>query len=206
PVTPKMPANVSTGWGGRQIVVEDRMGQWWLPSNKKAVFRFPQVSRLERLSSATPQAVVIPDDEVFRLYEDSRGDIWIGTMYYGRVLKWERSAQLLRDYTDELPKPSDAPDPNFQLNCFAEDRQGTLWAGFYSHSYLMRRRDGRSTLLPARGEKSGDSINSLYFDHAGRLWLASAQNGVGRIDDAQAESLRIVWYDRRKGLATDSTL
>src|SRR5262245_4445490 len=204
-VTPKMPANVSAGWGGSQIVVEDRMGQWWLPSENKAVFRFPHVSRLERLSYARPQAIAIPDDEVFRLYEDSRGDIWIGTMYQGRVLKWESRAQLLCDYTDELTQPSDANCPNFSLTCFAEDRQGTLWAGFYNHGYLMRRRDGRPKLLSTRGEGPDTSIYGLYLDHAGRLWLASAQNGVGRIDDPYAESLKIVWYNRRKGLATDST-
>jgi len=204
-VTPKMPVNVSSGWGATQIVIEDRMGQWWLPSANKAVFRFPQVSRLERLSSARPQAIAIPDDEVFRLYEDSRGDIWIGTMYYGRVLKWEREAQLLRDYTDELTQPGDVPGARFQMTCFAEDRQGTLWAGFYNHGYLMRYRDGRFTLLPTRGEGTDNSINRLYFDHAGRLWLASTLNGVGRIDEPQAESLTIVWYNRRKGLATDAT-
>src|SRR5262249_16484197 len=138
PDRPKMPANVSTGWGATQIVVEDRMGQWWLPSDKKAVFRFPQVSRLGSLSSARPQAIAIPDEEVFRLYEDSRGDIWIGTMYYGRVLKWDHRAQLLRDHTAELPRPGDAPGVSFHMTCFAEDRQGTLWAGFYNHGYLMR--------------------------------------------------------------------
>ncbi|HKQ72364.1 MAG TPA: two-component regulator propeller domain-containing protein [Blastocatellia bacterium] len=205
-VTPRMPANVSTGWGSRQIVVEDRMGQWWLPSNKKAVFRFPVVGRLEHLSSARPKAIAIPDDEVFRLYEDSRGDIWIGTMYYGRVLKWESGVQQLSDYTSELTRPGDASGAGFPMTCFAEDHQGTLWAGFYNHSYLLRRRDGHSTLLPTRGERSAGSINGLYFDHTGRLWLASAQNGVGRIDDPQAESLKIVWYNRRKGLATDSTV
>jgi ligand-binding sensor domain-containing protein/two-component sensor histidine kinase len=205
PVMPKMPANVSAGWGVTQIVVEDWMGQWWLPSDNKAVFRFPQVSRLEILSSARPQAIAIPDDEVFRLYEDSRGDIWIGTMYYGRVLKWERGAQLLRDYTGELPRPGEAPDVSFQMTCFAEDRQGALWAGFYNHGYLMRYRNGRFMLLPTRGEGSDTPIYGLYFDHAGRLWLASTENGVGRIDAPYAESLKIVWYNRRKGLATDAT-
>src|SRR5262249_19169613 len=187
------------------IVVEDRTGQWWLPSANKAVFRFPHISRLESLSSTRPQAIAIPDEHVFRLYEDSRGDIWIGTMYQGCVLKWERDAQLLRDYTDELPMPSDAPGARFQMTCFAEDRQGTLWAGFYNHGYLLRYRDGRSTLLPTRGEGPDTSIHSLYCDHAGRLWLASTLNGVGRIDDPYAESLKIVWYNRRKGLATDAT-
>jgi len=206
PVTPKMPANVSAGWGAAQIVVEDRMGQWWLPSENKAVFRFPHISRLERLSFTIPQAIAIPDDEVFRLYEDSRGDIWIGTMYHGRVLKWESRAQLLRDYTDELPRPSDVNGLTFSLTCFAEDRHGTLWAGFYGHGYLLRRRDGRLTLLPTRGEGPDTPIYGLFIDHAGRLWLASTQNGVGRIDDPYAESLKIVWYNRSKGLATDSTM
>ncbi|MBS1791776.1 MAG: hypothetical protein JST85_28975 [Acidobacteria bacterium] len=203
-VIPKLPSNVSPGWGSNQIVVEDQTGEWWLPSDKKAVFRFPPVGRLEQLASARPQTIAIPDNEVFRLYEDSRGDIWIGTMYAGRVLKWERRTQLLRDYTAELQAPSNDPTPQLHMKCFAEDRRGTLWAGFYNHGYLMRCREGRFTLLPTYGEKSDDAINSLYFDHAGRLWFASKQNGVGRIDEPQAESLKIVWYNRRKGLATDS--
>ena len=203
-VMPKVPSTAGPGWGSMQVVVEDRAGQWWLPSDKKAVFRFPQVGRLEQLSTTKPQAIAIPDGEVFRLYEDVRGDIWIGTMYAGRVLKWERRTQLLRDYTAELPKPSDEPNPQLHLTCFAEDRQGTLWAGFYNHGYLMRYRDAHFTLLPTHGEKSDDAINSLYFDHAGRLWLTSRQNGVGRIDDPYAESLKIGWYNRRKGLATDA--
>lgn len=203
-VIPNLPMNAGTGWGGGQIVMQDQAGQWWLPSNKQGAFRFPQVSKIAQLSSVKPQAVQIPDNEVFRLYEDFQGDVWIGTMYLGRILKWERRTEKLHDYTGELDRPADVPDPKFHLTCFAEDGHGTLWAGFYNHHYLMRYRAGRFSLLPINGEKSGDSTYNLYFDHAGRLWLATRLNGVGRIDDPNATQLNVVWYNRRKGLATDS--
>ena len=206
-VNPNMPANVGTGWGGGQIVALDQQGRWWFPSDKKAAYLFPKVPRLEQLSSVQPRAITIPDDEVFRLYEDSHGDIWLGTMYSGRILMWERRAEKLRDYTNKLKQETDLPaDAKVPLTCFTEDGNGTLWAGFYSHNYLMRYRAGQFTLLPINGEHSDDATNSLYFDRAGRLWLASRLNGVGRIDDPNAAQLKVVWYNRRAGLATDSIL
>lgn len=205
-VMPNLPMSAGTGWGGGQIVVQDQAGHWWLPSNQKTAFRFPRVGKLAQLASVGPQAVTIPDDEVFRLYEDLQGDVWMGTMYAGRILKWERATETLHDYTSELSKPADVPNPKFHLTCFAEDGYGALWAGFYNHHYLMRYRTGQFSLLPFNGEKSGDSTNSLYLDHAGRLWLATKLNGVGRIDDLNTTQLNVVWYNRRKGLATDSVL
>ncbi|MBS1791696.1 MAG: hypothetical protein JST85_28560 [Acidobacteria bacterium] len=206
-VTPNIPSNVGTGWGGGQIVISDQEGRWWFPSDKKAAYLFPKVSRLEQLSSVQPRAVPIPDAEVFRLYEDSHHNIWIGTMYSGRVLIWERRTEKLRDYTDKLKRETDLPaDAKVPLTCFTEDDNGTLWAGFYNHSCLMRYRAGQFALLPINGEHSDDATNSLYFDRTGRLWLASRLNGVGRIDDPNAAQLKVVWYNRRSGLATDSIL
>lgn len=197
-VKPNMPTNVGRGWGGGQVVLRDQAGQWWFPSDKKAAFRFPKVGKLEQLSSAKPQAILIPDEEVFRLYEDSRGDIWISTMYDKRLLRWQRATKTIRDYANEV-------EPN-GASCFAEDKDGTLWIGFLYNDKLTRCKDGRFTVLPTNGDKSGGGINSLYFDRAGRLWLSSSLNGVGRVDDPNAEQLDIVWYNRKRGLATDGVL
>lgn len=195
---PNMPASAGTGWGNGQIVAQDREGQWWFPSDRRAAFRFPKVGMLEQLSSARPQAVGIPDGEVFRLYEDTRGDIWITTMYEKWLLRWERSTEAIHNYANEAPSNA--------ASCFVEDKDANLWIGFFYDDKLARYKDGRFTVLPTNGEKSGGGINSLYFDRAGRLWLASSLNGVGRVDHPNAEPLKVVWYDRRKGLATDTTL
>jgi len=86
-VRPGIPTNAAPGWGGGQIVVQDRNGQWWLPSDVGAAFRFPKPHRLEQLASTRPQAINIQDRQIFRLYEDSRGDMWISTMYQQLLLK-----------------------------------------------------------------------------------------------------------------------
>src|SRR5262245_38902368 len=39
-VTPRLPQNVDTGWGGGQIVIQDQAGDWWLPGNQHRVYRF----------------------------------------------------------------------------------------------------------------------------------------------------------------------
>ncbi len=198
PVKPKIPGDADTGWGGGQIVVQDGAGNWWLPSDKNAVFRFSNVQRLAQLSSRNAQAIRIPDQQVFRLYEDSRGDIWISTMYEQLLLRRDHSTETIHDYSNK---------PDGAASCFVEDGNAALWIGFFYHDNLARFKDGRLSVLATNGEKPGGGINSLYYDRSGRLWMASSLNGVGRVDDPQAGGqLNIVWYDRRKGLATDSTL
>jgi ligand-binding sensor domain-containing protein/two-component sensor histidine kinase len=197
-VKPNLPAYAETGWGGGQIVAQDRGGQWWLPSDKRAVFRFSKFGKLEQLSSAKPQAISIPDREIFRLYEDLRGDVWISTMYQQLLLRQERSTETIHDYSDKS---------HGAASCFAEDKNADLWIGFFYDDKLARYRDGRLMVFGTNGEKPGGRINSLYFDRAGRLWLASSLNGVGRVDEPSVgEQLSVVWYDRRKGLSTDATL
>ena len=194
-VKPNMATN-GTGWGSGQIVVKDLEGQWWLPSQNGAAFRFPKTAKLEQLASIKPQAINVQDQQIFRLYEDSRGDMWISTMYEQLLLNREREAGTLHNYSIKSCGAA---------SCFIEDNRGSLWIGFFLADKLARFRDGRMTVLPTNGEKAGGRLNSLYCDHAGRLWLASDLNGVGRVDDpGVAEQLSIVWYDRKKGLATDS--
>lgn len=121
------------------------------------------------------------------------------TMYKKLLLKWERPTGTIHDYGNEVE--------SFAASCFAEDKDAALWIGFAYDDKLVRYKDGRFTILPTNGEQSGGAINSLYFDHAGRLWLSSSLNGVGRVDDPNAgEQLKVVWYNRRTGMATDSIL
>lgn len=198
-VTPRLPPKVSTGWGGGQIVLQDKAGDWWLPGDKQAVFRFPQVENLSQLANAKPQVINIPDKEVFRLYEDSRGDVWISTMYSGSLLRRERSSETMRDYKNEVPGKGVA-------TCFAEDSAGNLWIGFdYGEAKLVRYREGRFTLIATDETRASGGMTSLYFDQGGRLWFTSRVNGVGRIDDPSASPLQVIWYNRKKGLATDGT-
>ena len=200
-VAPRLPPGSQPGWGGGQIIVHDTAGDWWLPSANTAAYRFPQTDDLKQLANAKPEAISIPDDSVFRIYEDLRSDIWISTVTDGHLLKRERATGTLRDFKQEIT----SSQITRYASWFAEDKAGTLWIGSEYDDSLMRYKDGRIAIIPTKREKVGDATNTLYFDHLGRLWLASKLNGVGRIDDPNIDPLNIVWYTRKNGLATDGT-
>lgn len=197
--TPRLPEGVGTSWGAGQIVVQDQAGDWWLPGDKQAVYRFPRTDDVLRLANVKPQIISISEQEVFRIYEDSRGDLWISTTQGGAPLKWERITGAIREYKNEIVGPGMA-------TCFAEDSAGNLWMGFdYGEAKLTRYRDGRFSVISNDETKASGGISFLYFDRAGRLWFTSRVKGVARIDKPNAEGLDIVWYNRKKGLATDGT-
>src|SRR5262249_6937616 len=72
------------GWGWYQHALQDRWGEWWLPT-RQGLYRFSKTDRLDRLANATPKAIYTTQNGlpvsnfIFRLFEDSRKDLWIST-------------------------------------------------------------------------------------------------------------------------------
>ena len=66
------------GWGWQQTVWQDKRGAWWIPTGH-GPFRSPDNTSFENLANALleKQETDTKILEVFRLFEDSRGDIWM---------------------------------------------------------------------------------------------------------------------------------
>jgi ligand-binding sensor domain-containing protein/two-component sensor histidine kinase len=208
---PNLPKQIKyTGWGWNQITFQDHTGEWWVTTGQGLV-RFPKVNRIEQLAHTPPKAVYhalaeIPVDEVFRLYEDARGDIWIsaGLANTGHwIIRWERATDTFHTYTEADGLPLD--DDNFLplTTAFREDRAGNLWVGFSANG-LARLRNGRFTVFTTNDGLPAGWIKDLYLDHAGRLWIASSREGLSRIDDPATEHPRFINYRTDNGLASDS--
>jgi len=200
-VKPNLPKNISyLGWGWYQHSFQDHNGEWWVPTGE-GLCRFPKVDRVEQLAHARPLAFYttrngLPSNEVFRLYEDSRGDIWISTS--GKrdgLTRWERASGKFHRYTeaDGLPS-SNTP------SAFREDASGNLWIGFHEGG-LARYRNGRFMLFTATDGLPAGLIRALYLDHARRLWIATSRGGLARLDDPSAERPRFVTYTTAEGLS-----
>jgi ligand-binding sensor domain-containing protein/signal transduction histidine kinase len=199
-VRPNIPREVKGwGWGWYQLTLQDHKGKWWVPT-LGGLFRFRDVSSITGLGTARPSAVFKPGDpaheEVFRVFEDSRGDIWIGTTCGGasRLMRWERATGNLRRYGealgDRLP------------SAFAEDRAGNIWVGFINGG-LARYREGSLQFFgPAEGVPD-DGINALYLDSQGRLWAASARSGVTRTDSPEAAVPAFATITTAQGLSSN---
>ena len=64
--------------------------------------------------------------DIFRMFEDARGDIWVGlgSGERNRLLKWERATEDFHYYTEADGVPVHNPP-----SAFCEDASGNLWIG-----------------------------------------------------------------------------
>lgn len=188
-VRPKLPRPLLDSTSGRWAVLRDHLGEWWAATNQ-GLYRFPAVTRLEDLARVPPKAVYttrdgMADNYVSRLFEDSRGDVWISSFNPPVMLtRFERATGRFHRYGEGDGLPVD----NW-ANVFGEDAAGHLWIGLHNGG-LARLRGGRFELYgPDDGVPAGLS-QGLYFDGRGRLWLALRGEGTGRVDEPTAERPR----------------
>jgi signal transduction histidine kinase/ligand-binding sensor domain-containing protein len=176
-----------------QITVQDHVGEWWI-STSRGLFRFPGAPRARDLAKAQPQPPLLTGMATNRIFEDTRGNLWVGVCRAIRrcgLAHWERSTGRLADLGALW---------GFGVGGFAEDREGQVWIGLRGAGILARWREGRLEQLPGTWPVN---INALYVDHADRLWIASAVDGLSRIDRTNEMRPEIRRYTRADGLSAN---
>jgi ligand-binding sensor domain-containing protein/signal transduction histidine kinase len=203
-VRPNVPKGIDYfGWGSEQIALQDGAGEWWVPTGEGLV-RFPRGS-VEALARSAPRAVYkrgagLPLDEVFRIFEDGRGDVWISTISPDRngLTRYERATGRLTTYGESAPLRSAE-----LATAFAEDRAGRVYVAT-NDGRLFRHEGGRfDDLVDPSLAKVW--IRSLFIDHGGRLWIATSGAGVRRVDHPEAARPSFVRLTTGGGLSSDST-
>ncbi len=133
------------GWRGRYLTSAQRRmvdwhGQW--------TYRFRAAAELPVL--AHPLKVYTTSDglaapQVYRLFEDSRGDIWVSsTSTVNGLARWNHATQTIQDLSGTIGLPS--LKDNLPRD-FDEDRAGDIWVGFSSG--VARFRQGSFSVFAA---------------------------------------------------------
>jgi ligand-binding sensor domain-containing protein/signal transduction histidine kinase len=199
-----LPVGVVPTWGWDQILMQDHAGEWWVPTIS-GLYRFPAVKSLRDLATARPLNVYTTQNgmggnEAFRLYEDWRGDLWMAIITVPSTSflnRWDRATGTIHEYkTSEIPLATNCP------TAFQEDRDHNLWIGFYWGG-LVRLRNGLVDSFTKDNGLPVGFIRDLYLDSSGRLWVASSDGGVARVDDPTREKPTFVTYSRKDGLSSD---
>ncbi|MGD0616822.1 MAG: two-component regulator propeller domain-containing protein [Bryobacteraceae bacterium] len=137
----------------------DREGSIWvgLLSNGLARLRVKPLSALP-----APQG--LPNDIARSVFEDRRGDVWVGNSNgFGQY-----RAGMLVSYT-KLPEGRSGP-----VWSFAEDPQGRLWIA--AGRDLLLREEGRLTDFP--GWRPSSAIAVIYRDAVGGMWVGTDWDGL----------------------------
>jgi ligand-binding sensor domain-containing protein/two-component sensor histidine kinase len=202
PVHPNTPGDIGYfGWGIHQITFQDHAGEWWVATGQ-GLCRFPRVDRLEMLAHTRPKAIYtksngLAGNDVFRLFEDSRGDVWISTIEAGgSLVRWERKSESFFDYRNQQA----GAVRNRAATAFGEDRAGNLWVAFFRGG-LARYRGGRFDFIPPSDGAPPGMVLDLYSDAMGRLW-AAGDSGLDLVNDPSAAHPRFVRYTSADGLAS----
>jgi len=202
-ITPRtgLPAN-NGGWGWNQTFLWDRKGRLWIPTGR-GLFRFAPLDDVDRLRTATPErgwkvGNGLPGNDVFRLFEDRHGDIWVATISFPCLTRFVGGET-------PVPVPGLAGHESMEGSptAFAEDRGGNLWVGFYVGH--LARYDGESwRFFDERDGMPSGFVGDLHVDREGNLWAATQGGGLVRVERPESESPRFVRYTTREGLTTDS--
>jgi signal transduction histidine kinase len=161
---------------------------------------FPDLARRQpRFVSLNQNGLA--NDNVFRVFEDRSRGLWIGG-FDGGVARWQRPAGSWRTFSDAdgLPPLSRTSS---RVSAFAEDRSGLMWVGFYEGG-VARLRGGRfESFTPGEGAPAG-LITAIAADAKGRIWIASSQQGLVRVDDPGAPRPAFTRLTSSDGIATDN--
>jgi signal transduction histidine kinase/ligand-binding sensor domain-containing protein len=206
-VRPRLPPEIGyLGWSVRQTAVLDRSGRWWIATGQ-GLLRYPAGTRFEDLGSVLPRIIAARDglggNIIGRLFEDSRGDLWIGTNGARPLTRLARATGELRSFGREDGFPRDGLPW-----ALAEDQAGQIWVGLSRGGVLRFRRgvDSEGGRLERFGPEHGlpdAPVTDLHVDARGRLWIATEGGGLGRLDAPSSRSPRFVRLTTLEGLSSN---
>ena len=107
--------------------------------------------------------------EIHALIEGDNGALWLAVT--GEI------RQLVGDRTQTYPLSAG----QFRPYKLMRDRQGGLWVGSSSQG-LLHLHQGRTDLFASAEGLSGESVNSLFEDREGNIWVAT-NDGLDRFRD-----------------------
>lgn len=194
------------GWVSELVTLQGRNGEWWVGTGE-GLYRFPPARDLDALKTARPLAVYstkegLASAQVFRLFEDLGGHIWVSTISsaLNGLARWDPQRGVFED----VMKMPGMPSPKDDLaRAFCEDRAGNLWIGFSTG--VVRYRHGQFHLYTAKEGLAPGGILQIYLDHAGRLWLASSRSGLIRVGEPNSERPAFVSTTTAQGLSSNRT-
>ena len=198
-------SNPKLGWVGESLTLQTRNGEWWLGTGA-GLYRFPALDDLTQLKSTRPLLVYTKKDglanqQVYRVFEDSRQDIWVSTIGpLTSLARWDRASGVFQDLSN---MPGLPPPKEDVAHAFADDRAGNVWVGFGTG--LARYHEGSFKFFTTNDGLPKGGISQIYLDHAGRLWLASSRSGLIPVDNYASDRPAFVSYTTAQGLSSDIT-
>ena len=173
-------------------VLRDHLGAWWV-GTAAGLYRFPPIREIAAVARVRPDAhyaglPALPSDDLFPLFEDQRGDVWLIAQLpdHVRLVRWNRTTDDFRSYGAADGLPHLAARAAVSRPSIVEVSPGQLFVGF-REAGLFAYRDGRFEPVLERGAPFG--VSTLHVDRRNRVWVIGIDGAARRIDDPSTRHL-----------------
>ncbi len=172
----------------------------WVGTYGKGMDRYDPKTNKFKHYPAGNKPDQLNNDAVYALFEDSRGNIWIGTNGGG--------VNVLQIKTGIINKYKANPDNAFTLpgdyiRSFCEDKEGNIWIGTTSGLCRFNLATEKITRFDETFEKLPSNIVfSLYDDPSDNIWIGTLGGGLTELNK---KTKRLNIYTQLNGLP-DNTI
>jgi len=136
-----------------------------------------------------------------KLFEDSRGNIWMGTGYEGVTVLDKEKKQFIKYRHD--PKNPHSLSSDRGIAAFCEDKDGNIWIGSSNGIDVWHPATNQFTNYNGKNSNLSDGIISvvdLFIDRKENVWICTMENGLNRYNK---ETNDFTAFNEQKGLVNN---
>jgi len=180
----------------------------WISTDLKGLFVYNLSTKaLEKYANNPNDKNAIRNDNVRCTFEDSYGNIWVGT-----ESGLERFLPKTKNFQHYTYNPQDITGPGKgQVASIFQDAKKRVWIGFQYGLALYDPSTGRFTKFTNNQQNSksivGNEIWTMFSDRKGTLWIGTYFTGISKIENEKSV-IKLYKYDSQdsKGLNENSVL
>jgi signal transduction histidine kinase/ligand-binding sensor domain-containing protein/CheY-like chemotaxis protein len=157
-----------------RCILKDRFGFLWF-GTRDGLNRYDGYTF--KIYRKDPQkAGSLPSNHILTIYEDKKGDLWIGTIT-GGLSRYNRDTDSFVTYTFDSKDTNTLSNP--AVLSLQEDSFGNFWVGTYRNLNLFDRKTGKNKRMNISAVINEASIFEVYEDRKKNLWVGTG-NGLFR--------------------------
>lgn len=145
-------------------LLEDREGGIWAATADNGLTRFGE----QLITSFTRRKNGLSSDNIYPLYEDADGIVWLGAWRDGLEKRGGLDKYENGVFTNFATK---GQITSYLVTAIFKDRDGVLWIGAYGG--VTRYKDGKFTQFTKKNNFVGEEVYAITQDFSGNLWFGT---------------------------------